>query len=268
MSPLDTPRDGGYGWTMDDSERLSQRVARRVAEDAGKARVPKPVGPDITAQVLAMAKRAGVPNAKLRPATDSEMEAKERETHRERLRNQADIMARRIPELYREARLPATPAGAIAAKWLRDFREGRRQPLGILGPTGTGKTWVALALARQLLVEDHVPCMFITASDLMAELRPSTVPEHTGLELAQFVSTPVLIIDDLGAEKISEWTEEQLYRLANARASHLRPMVITSNLAGPELRKRYGERIIGRLFGGAALIVLDGDDRRQLPAGF
>lgn len=268
MSAVDTPSGRGYGWTMDDSERLAQRVAQRAAEDAEKARAPKPVGPDLTAQVLAMAKKAGVRKEKLRPATDAEMAAKEAETHLERRRLQSDILVRRIPELYREARLPANEAGAIAARWLRDYRAGRRNPLAILGPTGTGKTWIALALARELLLVNTTPVTFITAADLMAALRPSAVPEHQGMELTQFTSTPVLIVDDLGAEKISEWTEEQLYRLANARAAHMLPMIITSNNTGPELRNRYGARIIGRLFGGADLIVLDGDDRRQLPQGF
>lgn len=253
---------------MEDSERLRRYVAKRAAEDAAKAAAPRPVGPDFVKMTLAMAARAGVSPDKLRPATDEEDAAKERETHRERLVRQSEILLRRIPELYRDARLPPNEAGAIAAKWLRDYREGARNPLAILGPTGTGKTWVALALARMLLTENTIPVMFITAADLMAALRPSTVPEHTGLELAQFVSTPVLIVDDLGAEKVSEWTEEQLYRLANARSAHQRPMIITSNNTGPELRARYGQRIIGRLFGGASLIVLDGTDRRELPPGF
>jgi DNA replication protein DnaC len=202
---MDTPGGRGYGWSMDDSERLRREIAKRVAKDqdkaAGKTK-PRPLGKDLAAMALGMAERAGVSPEKLRLATDAEMEAKERETHRERRVRQAEILARRIPELYREARLPANDAGAIAAKWLRDYRDGERRPLAILGPTGTGKTWVALALARLLLLEDTTPVMFITAADLMAALRPSTVAEHQGLELTQFTSTPVLIVDDLGAEKI------------------------------------------------------------------
>lgn len=263
---VDTPGTSGYGWRMEDSERLRNEVARRAAQKPKST--PRLPGDALGKLVLGLAAAHGVDPDNLRYATDEELAAKERETHREREIRQAEIMTARIPLLYREATLPAIPAGAMAAKWLHQYRNGVRNPLAILGPTGTGKTWVALALARSLLVEDSTPVMFITAPDLLAELRPSGVIEHAGLELAQFKTTPILVIDDLGTEKLTTWGEEQFYRLANARAADRLPMIVTSNNTGPELRARYGDRIIGRMFGGATLIVMDGPDRRALPDGF
>lgn len=256
---------------MDDSARLRKEVALRAEKNrlGDEARAPRLAGPDLRAVVLRAAANAGVSAHKLRPATDAEMEAKELEIQLEHRRRQSNIMLARIPLKYRDAQLPATVSGALAAKWLDGYRAGNRSSLAILGPTGTGKTWTALALSRELLAVDTIPVTFVTAADMMAALRPSSAAT-TDLDLTMmgYAVTPLLVIDDLGAERMSEWTEEQLYRLADERSRNNRPMIITSNLTGKEIRARYGDRITGRLFGGASQVLLDGDDLRQLPNGF
>jgi DNA replication protein DnaC len=196
------------------------------------------------------------------------MQAADDATHEEWRQRKTAVQLARMPLAYRGAQLPRTPAGAIAMGWLLDYRRGDVKPLAVLGPTGTGKTYIAMALARLLLTDDHVPVTIVTAADLMAALRPSAVSEHANLELMALAVAPVMVLDDLGSERMSDWTEEQLYRLADERSRNARPTIITSNLDGAQLRARYGARIVGRLFGGAALIKLDGNDRRALPDGF
>ena len=60
-------------------------------------------------------------------------------------------------------------------------------------------------------------------------------------------STPLLILDDIGAEKASEWTQEQLYRIVNFRYEHMLPTVITTNCDGAQLEMALGRRIVSRL---------------------
>jgi DNA replication protein DnaC len=256
---------------MSDSRRLDDRVnaaiqKRAAIERAAEAkRLNRPPWSDV---VLAMAAKNGVDTAKLRWPSDEEMQAADDAADREWRERKTQLQLARMPLAYRNAEIPRTPAGTIAMRWLLDFRRGDVKPLAVLGPTGTGKTYTAMALARLLLTQDSVPVTIVTAADLMAALRPSAVAEHANLELMALAVAPVMVLDDLGAERISEWTEEQLYRLADERSRNSRPTIVTSNLDGEQLRARYGARVIGRLFGGAALIKLDGADRRALPEGF
>jgi DNA replication protein DnaC len=258
---------------MVDSERLTERINARIQERTAEehaARASRVGRAPMANVVLAMAAKHGVDPSKLRHATDEEIARHDAQVQREWNERKINIQLARMPVAFRRAELPRTPAGVIAMQWVTDYRKGpeSRRPLVIVGPTGTGKTYIAMALARLLLVEDVVPVTIVTAPDLMAALRPSAVSEHTDLDMMSFAVAPVLVLDDLGSEKMSEWTEEQLYRLADERSRNARPTIVTSNLDGAGLRARYGDRTVGRLFGGASLIKLDGADRRALPEGF
>lgn len=271
MIGLDSHPCGGYGWRMSDSKRLDERINAAIQQRAALDRAREASRPNragVASAVLELARRHGVDPAKLRPATDEELAAHDLAVQREWDQRKTEIQLNRMPLAFRSASVPRTPEGVIAMRWLADYRRGERKSLAILGPTGTGKTWIAMALTRLLLTEDVVPVTVVTAADLMAALRPSSVAEHADLDVMGFAVAPVLVLDDLGSEKMSEWTEEQLYRLADERSRNARPTIVTSNSDGPQLRERYGARIIGRLFGGAALIKLDGADRRALPEGF
>lgn len=248
---------------MDNSERLRSEVARRAERDAVRA---QPIANNVTDLVLRMAAKHGVSPANLRPATDAEMDAKEREIHRERIERQAEILVSRLPSQYQRAELPRTDFGAVAMAWLKRYRAGERGGLVILGPTGTGKTWVAAALARLLLVEDTIPVTFITVPDFLEALRPSSRVPGVDPDMMQYALAPVLALDDLGAEgPLSAWGEEQLLRLAHERNHNGRPTIVTSNMTGPEIRERYNDRIVERLFAGSTLISLSGKSLRPMP---
>ena len=60
-------------------------------------------------------------------------------------------------------------------------------------------------------------------------------------------SAKLLILDDLGAEKASEWVKEQLYMLVNYRYEHMLPIVVTTNCSGAELEQELGRRTLSRL---------------------
>jgi DNA replication protein DnaC len=219
----------GYPWDMMASGKLEARIAEIIAKRG------------------------------IRPATDAEMEAKEREIRREMAERKAEILLGRLDARYRDA----TPRTRESVEWLKRYlasetAQERGRGLIILGPSRAGKTWEAAAIARLLLVTYRTPVQFVEAPELMAALRPNA---EGASDIGQFMAAPVLIIDDLGAERTSEWTSEQLFRLAHYRDVHCMPTIFTSNLEGAQLRERYGDRVINRLAEGATLIRLAKPDQ-------
>lgn len=82
-------------------------------------------------------------------------------------------------------------------------------------------------------------------------------------ELQTLARCPLLLLDDLGAAKTSEWTEELTYRLINHRYEHMLPTLITTNLPIPELRSALGDRVASRLAEMTERVILTGPDRRR-----
>lgn len=176
----------------------------------------------------------------------------------------AETTRRRIPPRYREA--VATEAKITA--WCDHLAAGSAVPsLLITGPTGAGKTWQAYGAIRRITAAASVPWLGITAADLRARLRPGDDTDPEG-ELARYASVPLLLLDDVGAAKDSEWTEEADYRLVNARSAALLPTIFTTNLpvrAGnriPSLESALSERVFSRL-AECQVVTLKGADRRR-----
>lgn len=258
------PASDGYGWTMTDSERLRARLAEVAARRRADQNPPAPLGPLLTDNIAALARRHMTNPERFNFATDEDMDRKEAEIRQEMAERRAEIMLGHLPAKYRAATYPGTDEGQAAWRWARDYRAGKRDNLVILGNLGTGKTWTAAAIARDLLTGDKpVPVSFITVADMLATLR--TARPGLDTDMAQFSLAPVLVLDDLGLEYQTDWTREQLYRLAHARSHSGRPTIVTSNLTGDEIKSTYEGRTVQRLFGGASLIQIPGESRRTLP---
>lgn len=253
--------DDGYGWRMTDSDRLNTHLDRASRR---RDRV-RPVGPALHDAVAELARRHMANPDRFQPASDEAMEAKEAEIRRERLARQADIRLSRLPSRYREADYIRSPEGLAARQWTESYRKGERGGLVLMGTVGTGKTWLAAAIVRDLSMgERPVPCTFITVADALAHLRPGANHEM-GVDMVQFTTAPVLVLDDFGQENRSEWANEQLYRLAHSRSHNALPTIVTTNLSGPEIHEKYEARTVQRLFGGSTLIQLTGKSLRVLP---
>lgn len=129
--------------------------------------------------------------------------------------------------------------------------------LVIYGPKGNGKTHLAASIANHLIDDRQVPTLFLTAPDFLRGLRQEVKasvqgeggPSASLLDVAQ--EAPVLILDDLGAEQLTEWAEEQLFLLLDGRYRRELPTVVVTN---EELRdlpsriySRLGDRTLCRL---------------------
>ncbi|MEV4555717.1 ATP-binding protein [Kitasatospora sp. NPDC049285] len=132
------------------------------------------------------------------------------------------------------------------------------------GVVGAGKTHESYGAVTALVQAGiGVRWRATTAADLYADLRPRQGVDSER-ELAAVSRVPLLIIDDLGAAKATEWTEEVTYRLINRRYNHLLPTLITTNLAIGDLRAYLGDRVTSRLAQMTTRVQFEPVDRRRL----
>jgi DNA replication protein DnaC len=120
--------------------------------------------------------------------------------------------------------------------------------LVIHGPKGNGKSHLAAAIANYLIDERGMAALFLTVQDLLRSLRQEIRDSVHGqggdsrmLDTAQ--ESPVLILDDLGAERWTEWAEEELFLLLDYRYRLESPTVAITN----EELERVPSRIYSRL---------------------
>lgn len=137
--------------------------------------------------------------------------------------------------------------------------------LFLIGPVGCGKTHLVVGAARLACAHGYAP-QFVSVPAWFQALResyanPSQNRERDLLKLMR--EAELLILDDLGAERPSEWARERLYLVINERTVQLRPTWVTTNLTVKELSELIGERSVSRLTGDAMVFTLAASDYRQ-----
>lgn len=132
------------------------------------------------------------------------------------------------------------------------------------GEPGTGKTHAA-ACAVRMFSERGSRARLVTAKRLLDEVRAG-YDGGDGDALARAERVPLLALDDLGAERPTEWAVEQLSGLIDARTARGLPTVLTSNYRVGALRDLWGgmagKRVASRLAGACECIEVAGPDRR------
>ncbi|NUQ98062.1 MAG: ATP-binding protein [Streptomyces sp.] len=133
----------------------------------------------------------------------------------------------------------------------------------LLGPTGTGKTYQAYAAIREFAITGVVARWEVTtAPDMYAALRPRHGIDSEA-EFRRYRNAAVLLVDDLGASKATEFTEEVNFRLIDWRYKHHLPTLFTSNALPKDLAERLGARVASRLREMCQSVPVLGQDRRR-----
>ena len=149
-------------------------------------------------------------------------------------------------------------------KYARSFHS---QSGGILmsGKTGLGKTHLSLAIAQAVIDQGHT-VVYATASELVRKLSDQFFGKDSDTEdiLALLGEVDLLIFDDLGAEFESNFSVSAVYDLLNTRLAAGKPLIVSTNLSPAELQKRYGERIVSRLFSQLVPLNFVGQDVRSI----
>lgn len=204
------------------------------------------------------------------PDTIAWMDAQAREADRadaERERRER-IERSGIPPMYADADLGSCPEGV--REWVQATLGGDTRSLILKGQPGTGKTYAACAALRAILDERRgiyadAPGMLESIKDVFD--RPG---ESVSSAAGVYTAAPVLVIDDLGSTRPTEWSMETIFRIIKRRHEMKRPTIFTTMYDGATLAGRLvvpgdemkAAAILSR-FREAAKVALYGPDRRS-----
>lgn len=141
----------------------------------------------------------------------------------------------------------------MAKQFVQHWEEFQKDSMGLLlwGPVGTGKSFIAGCIANALL-DRGVPVMMTNFARLLNKLTDMYAGDRNAY-IDSFNSFPLLIIDDLGVERNSEFAREQVFSVIDSRYRSQLPMIVTTNLTPKEMknpvdlsRARIYDRVLER----------------------
>ncbi|KPJ21793.1 ATP-binding protein [Streptococcus phocae] len=130
---------------------------------------------------------------------------------------------------------------AWAKMMANDWFKGGKGNIIMTGKAGRGKSHLAFSIIKGLSDTTKKFGLLVNVTDLLSEIKKDFSKESFWMD--KLKSVEYLALDDLGAEKISDWSTSIIYSLLNKRTN----TIITTNLTPAEIRKCYGERIASRI---------------------
>jgi DNA replication protein DnaC len=214
-----------------------------------------------------------------------------------RMRGAAMIEAARIPKRYEHCELsnfttdfPGADrsialAQISASRFVQEFNPRDGRGLLLVGGIGTGKTHLAVGILKELIATRGSSCLFCDYRELLKEIQNSynDSVKATELEvLRPIFDAEVLLLDELGAVKPSEWVWDTVSLILNTRYNDNRTTIISTNFADEPaasalrslpparaatreetLGDRIGERMRSRLHEMCRIVKMEGPDFRQ-----
>lgn len=217
----------------------------------------------------------------------------QREIEAIRRQNEAKLKAERLRGRLEASNMPETWYQRGLFAWLRRtpneqaafnaavafgqaMKRGEHPSLYIAGPIGTGKTMLASCLGVDL-IRSGFSLRWSNVGDLLRALRATfNNRENEEDVIRRYASPPILVLDDLGKERPTEWAAEQLFAIFNRRYDHGKTTIVTTNYSGADLVRRLtpkpdvtgyaddttAQAIVDRLRGTASTIILEGQSKR------
>jgi DNA replication protein DnaC len=163
----------------------------------------------------------------------------------------------RIPPNYREASLenfeipqdnPTARQGLGTVlmqvrAFVREFPAGKQPGLLLVGAPGTGKTHLAVAAMKALLERGH-ECLFFDYQNLLDRIRSGYDAASGAADREAYRSAldaEVLVLDDLGAHRVTEWVEDTVTAIITYRCNQRKPLIATTNLPDDDVTGRAVE---------------------------
>lgn len=153
---------------------------------------------------------------------------------------------------------------AVARAYAKGFAAEKGNLL-LIGSTGTGKTHISTAIAKEV-IKGGFDVLYDSAHNILSEMQNDQFRDRYKVPEAQsekYLECDLLIIDDLGTEFTTQMTLSFLYNLINTRQNKGLGTIISTNLSAAELATKYEGRIYSRIVGSDyRVLVFSGRDHR------
>lgn len=147
------------------------------------------------------------------------------------------------------------------------------QGLLLTGPVGVGKTHLAVSILKELIETKNCDCLFYDFNALLKEIQDSYDPATRASEmeiLSPIINIDLLVLDELGASKPTDWVRDTLGHIINSRYNNNKITIFTTNYLDERindrdetLEDRIGVRTRSRLYEMCQTVLINGDDFRR-----